>query len=173
MRRCFCCAVILALMMNVLSAPVFACKQKTAAATVNLNTATALELQPVPGGGPLTADKIVKMRKSYGQFISVGDLRAIKALGRSAWKQCASTSPSASGLPGRRRRAALYVVNAAVDCQVAAENHEENPPTPNCNENQLQEKDLPEGQPLQKQERRSAQQKCANISSEYLVSFFW
>jgi comEA protein len=48
---------------------------------VNLNTATALELQQVPGIGPATADKILKMRKSYGPFKSVDDLRAIKGIG--------------------------------------------------------------------------------------------
>ncbi|SRR5258708_26751484 len=48
---------------------------------VNLNTATALELQQVPGIGPATADKILQMRKSYGAFKSVDDLRAIKGIG--------------------------------------------------------------------------------------------
>src|SRR5947208_12621092 len=48
---------------------------------VNLNTATALELQQVPGIGPSTADKILKMRKSYGAFKTVDDLRAIKGIG--------------------------------------------------------------------------------------------
>jgi comEA protein len=48
---------------------------------VNLNTASALELQQVPGIGPATADKILKMRKSYGPFKSVDDLRAIKGIG--------------------------------------------------------------------------------------------
>src|SRR5437764_1833984 len=48
---------------------------------VNLNTATALELQQVPGIGPSTADKILQMRKSYGAFKTVDDLRAIKGIG--------------------------------------------------------------------------------------------
>ena len=48
---------------------------------MNLNTATALELQEVPGIGPSTADKILKMRKSYGAFKRVDDLRAIKGIG--------------------------------------------------------------------------------------------
>jgi competence protein ComEA len=43
--------------------------------------ATALELQQVPGIGPPTADKILKMRKSYDPFKSVDDLRAIKGIG--------------------------------------------------------------------------------------------
>src|SRR5260370_38600432 len=56
-------------------------KKKPPLQPVNLNTATVLELQQVPGIGPSTADKILKMRKSYGQFKSVDDLRAIKGIG--------------------------------------------------------------------------------------------
>src|ERR1700675_2959555 len=48
---------------------------------VNLNTANAQELQQVPGIGPATANKILKMRKSYGPFKRVDDLRAIKGIG--------------------------------------------------------------------------------------------
>ena len=57
---------------------------------VNLNTATALELQPVPGIGSSTAGKILKMRKSYGAFRSVDDLRAIKGIGLKRMEKCAS-----------------------------------------------------------------------------------
>ena len=49
---------------------------------VNINTATAGELQQVPGIGPSTAAKIVQMRKSYGAFKSVDDLLAIRGIGR-------------------------------------------------------------------------------------------
>jgi competence ComEA-like helix-hairpin-helix protein len=56
-------------------------KQTPPLQPVNLNTATALELQQVPGIGPSTADRILKMRKSYGQFKSVDELRAIKGIG--------------------------------------------------------------------------------------------
>jgi len=38
-------------------------------------------LQQVPGIGPATAEKILQMRKSYGAFQSVDDLRAIRGLG--------------------------------------------------------------------------------------------
>lgn len=48
---------------------------------VNLNTANALELHQVPGIGPATADKMLKVRKSYRPFKSVDDLRAIKGSG--------------------------------------------------------------------------------------------
>ena len=49
---------------------------------VNINTANSEELQQVPGIGPVTAEKILQMRKSYGAFKSVDDLLAIKGLGR-------------------------------------------------------------------------------------------
>jgi competence ComEA-like helix-hairpin-helix protein len=55
--------------------------KKPPAAPVNLNTATSEELQLVPGIGPVTADKILQMRKSYGAFKSVDDLTAIRGIG--------------------------------------------------------------------------------------------
>ena|ERR1700686_5063042 len=49
---------------------------------ININTATSEELQQVPGIGPVTAEKILTMRKSYGAFKSVDDLLAVKGLGK-------------------------------------------------------------------------------------------
>jgi competence ComEA-like helix-hairpin-helix protein len=62
-------------------APAVAGKKKPPATPVNINTATSEELQLVPGIGPVTAEKILQMRKSYGQFKSVDDLLAIRGLG--------------------------------------------------------------------------------------------
>src|SRR5271168_4363141 len=56
-------------------------KKKPPATPVSLNTATSEELQLVPGIGPVTADKILQMRKSYGAFKSVDDLRAVRGIG--------------------------------------------------------------------------------------------
>jgi len=56
-------------------------KKKPPAKPVNINSATAEELQQVPGIGPATAEKILQMRKSYGAFKSVDDLLAIRGLG--------------------------------------------------------------------------------------------
>ena len=61
--------------------PLAAAKKKPPLHPINLNTASASELQQVPGIGPSTAAKILKMRKSYGPFKSVDDLRAIKGIG--------------------------------------------------------------------------------------------
>lgn len=56
-------------------------KKKPPAHPINLNSASAAELQQVPGIGPSTANKILEMRKSYGAFKSVDDLLAIKGIG--------------------------------------------------------------------------------------------
>src|ERR1700688_2035235 len=56
-------------------------KKKPPAHPININTATATDLQQVPGIGPSTAQKILDTRKSYGAFKSVDDLLAIKGIG--------------------------------------------------------------------------------------------
>ncbi len=61
--------------------PAYQAKKKPPLHPINLNTANSDQLQEVPGIGPATADKILKMRKSYGAFKSVDDLRAIKGIG--------------------------------------------------------------------------------------------
>jgi len=57
-------------------------KKKPPLKPVNINTATSEELQQVPGIGPVTAQKILQMRKAYGAFKSVDDLLAIRGLGQ-------------------------------------------------------------------------------------------
>lgn len=56
-------------------------KKKPPTHPINLNSASAAELQQVPGIGPSTAEKILQMRSSYGAFKSVDDLLAIKGIG--------------------------------------------------------------------------------------------
>lgn len=56
-------------------------KKKPPSHPINLNTASATELEQVPGIGPSTAAKILQMRKSYGAFKSVNDLLAVKGIG--------------------------------------------------------------------------------------------
>ncbi|GAC1619222.1 MAG: hypothetical protein NVS9B13_08310 [Candidatus Acidiferrum sp.] len=63
------------------SSPICA-KKKPPLHPINLNTANSAELQQVPGIGPATAAKILRMRKSYGAFKSVDDLLAVRGIGR-------------------------------------------------------------------------------------------
>jgi len=51
------------------------------AAPVNLNTATAEQLDQLDGVGPSTAQKIVLYRQQHGGFSSVGDLDRIPGIG--------------------------------------------------------------------------------------------
>lgn len=56
-------------------------KKKPPVRPVDINSASATELEQVPGIGPATAEKILQMRKSYGAFKSVDDLLAIRGIG--------------------------------------------------------------------------------------------
>jgi competence protein ComEA len=69
------CVVLCVLCLSIVA------KKKPPAHPINLNTASAAELQQVPGIGPSTADKILQMRKAYGAFKSVDDLRAVRGIG--------------------------------------------------------------------------------------------
>jgi len=48
---------------------------------VDLNSATAAQLDELPGIGPVTAQKIVDYRQEHGPFTSVDDLDAIPGIG--------------------------------------------------------------------------------------------
>ncbi len=51
------------------------------AAIVNLNTATASELEALPGIGPKMAQRIVEYREKNGVFKKVEDLMNVKGIG--------------------------------------------------------------------------------------------
>jgi comEA protein len=86
--------------------------KKPPAHPIDINSATAAQLQEVPGIGPATADKILAMRKSYGAFKSVDDLLSVRGIGpkrlekmrkylvagHSATRRNAGGSGAASGL---------------------------------------------------------------------------
>lgn len=48
---------------------------------LNLNTATAAQLDKLPGVGPVLAERIVAYRESKGGFRSVADLRQVDGIG--------------------------------------------------------------------------------------------
>ena len=47
----------------------------------SLSSATADQLDELPGGGPITAQKIVDYRTEHGPFASVDDLDAVPGIG--------------------------------------------------------------------------------------------
>ena len=55
----------------------------SASAPVNLNTATAAQLDALPGIGPATAATIIKDREAHGPFRSVNDLGRVRGIGDS------------------------------------------------------------------------------------------
>ncbi|ABB15935.1 helix-hairpin-helix domain-containing protein [Carboxydothermus hydrogenoformans] len=50
-------------------------------AKVNINTATAEELDELPGVGPATAAKIIEYREQNGPFATIEDLKKVKGIG--------------------------------------------------------------------------------------------
>ena len=53
----------------------------TAASPVNLNTASAMELQTLPNVGPATAARILEYRQKNGGFKKIEDLMGIAGIG--------------------------------------------------------------------------------------------
>ena len=65
-------------------------QRKTAnppAAAIDINKATANDLQKLPGIGPSLAKQIVACREKHGPFRRVEDLMAIRGIGFKKWKQ--------------------------------------------------------------------------------------
>jgi competence protein ComEA len=53
----------------------------TSGALLNLNTATADDLDALPGVGPVLADRIVEWRTAHGPFTTVDQLREVSGIG--------------------------------------------------------------------------------------------
>ena len=56
-----------------------------AADKIDLNTATAVQLQSIKGIGPKLADSIVKYRTEHHGFKSVDDLKSVKGVGAKSY----------------------------------------------------------------------------------------
>jgi competence protein ComEA len=54
---------------------------------VNLNTATAEQLQTLPGVGPVLAQRIVAYREQHGGFRSVAELRSVSGIGDARYQE--------------------------------------------------------------------------------------
>lgn len=48
---------------------------------INLNTATAEQLQIIPGIGPVISERIVLYRDTYGPFSEIEDVQNVKGVG--------------------------------------------------------------------------------------------
>ena len=57
----------------------------TAAAPVNLNTATAEQLSTIPGVGPKTAERIIQYRQKNGGFKKIEDLMNVSGVGEKSF----------------------------------------------------------------------------------------
>jgi competence protein ComEA len=58
-----------------------------AAPKVNLNRASADELQVLPGIGPVLAQRMVDWRKAHGRYRTVDDLQEVKGIGKKRLEQ--------------------------------------------------------------------------------------
>ncbi len=59
----------------------------TTEAPVNLNTATAAELEALPGIGPALAGRILDWREQNGRFTSIDELREVSGIGEQRFAQ--------------------------------------------------------------------------------------
>lgn len=62
-------------------------KKAPPSAPVNLNTATAEQLQTIPGIGEKKAEEIIAWRKANGDFKAIEDLRKIKGIGEKKFEK--------------------------------------------------------------------------------------
>jgi competence protein ComEA len=71
---------------------------------VNLNTATADQLEALPGIGPATASRIVEYRQKNGPFKKLEDLMNIKGIGE---KSFLKLKPLVTVAPARNERGSV------------------------------------------------------------------
>ncbi|MEN9785964.1 MAG: hypothetical protein RLZZ299_1228 [Pseudomonadota bacterium] len=103
------------------------------AGTVDLNTATAEELDDLPGVGPKIAEAILAYRKAHGRFGSVDELYDVKGIGDATMAKlrplvsvgAAGAAPATAGTadaappPGKGRKAGKEPVPAAAPAAAA------------------------------------------------------
>ncbi len=63
------------------AAPPLTSKQRAISTKININSASAKELERLPRVGPVMAQRILSFRTEHGPFRSVEDLKQIKGIG--------------------------------------------------------------------------------------------
>ena len=69
------------------TSPVAAVSPAKAVSKVNLNRASADEMQALPGVGPVLAQRMVDWRKAHGRYRTVDDLQEVKGIGKKRLEQ--------------------------------------------------------------------------------------
>ena len=69
------------------TSPVPVAAPARAESKVNLNRASADELQSLPGVGPVLAQRMVEWRKAHGRYRTVDELQEVKGIGKKRMEQ--------------------------------------------------------------------------------------
>ncbi len=83
-------ALALLLFLSLAIGPVSAAAQKAAPATaekINLNSATAEQLQSLPGIGPATAKSIIEYRTKVGKFNRIEEIINVRGVGEKKFQR--------------------------------------------------------------------------------------
>jgi len=83
-------ACILALCLGLAIGPAMALGQKSGPAStdkININSATAEQLQNLPGVGPVTAKAIVEYRTKVGKFNRIEEIINVKGIGEKKFQR--------------------------------------------------------------------------------------
>ena len=82
------CALVLCLGLAMSSMSVLAQKSSPAATEkINLNSATAEQLQSIPGIGPATAKSIIEYRAKVGKFNRIEEIINVKGIGEKKFQK--------------------------------------------------------------------------------------
>ena len=87
MTRASVLALVTALGVLFATPPILAASEGGLSGVVNINTATAEELQLLPGIGEARAKAVIELRKQNGGFKSVDELVQVKGIGETALKR--------------------------------------------------------------------------------------
>jgi comEA protein len=81
------CTLVLCLGLAFSSVSVLAQKSSPATDKINLNSATAEQLQSIPGIGPATAKSIIEYRTKVGKFNRIEEIINVKGIGEKKFQK--------------------------------------------------------------------------------------